>query len=197
MTLAERDRQTLEEAHIDLDEVATEIAALIRRDNRELVSPITDALSEPERAFLRRGGAIGLDPTPMPLGQIHLNIQSIASEFAKMTTEAYTQKQAAELLCVTPGRIRQRIDERSLYAVASHKGRVCPLWQFFEGKTLPGLEQVLKAISPDAHPIAVLNFFMTPNPDLESPILDTQLSPRDWLISGHPVDEVVILGREL
>lgn len=101
------------------------------------------------------------------------------------------------MLCVTPGRIRQRIDERSLYAVASHKGRVCPLWQFYEGKTLPGLEQVLKAISPAAHPIAVLNFFMNPNPDLESPILDAQLSPRDWLISGHSADEVVILGREL
>ncbi len=197
MTFAERDRQTLEEAHIDLDEVAAEIAALIRRDSHELISPITDALSEPERAFLRRGGAIGLDPTPTSLGQMHLNIQSIASEFAKMTSEAYSQKQAAELLCVTPGRVRQRIDERSLYAVASHKGRVCPLWQFYEGKTLPGLEPVLKVISPDAHPIAVLHFFMTPSPDLASPILNTQLSPRDWLISGHSVDEVVILAREL
>jgi hypothetical protein len=197
MTLAECDRQTLEEAHIDLDEVATEIAELIRRDNRELISPLTDALSVSERAFLSRGGATGLDPTPRLSGQISLNIQSIASEFAKMTAEAYTQKQVAELLRVTPGRIRQRIDERSLYAVASHRGRVCPLWQFYEDKTLPGLEQVLKAISPGAHPIAVLSFFLNTNPDLESTILETQLSPRDWLISGHPVDQVVSLGREL
>ncbi len=195
MALPERDRQTLEEAHIDLDEVASEVAELIRREHGALDSSMTDALSDHERAFLQRSGAVGLDP--IPSDRIRSNILSVASEYAKMAAQAYTLKQVADLLEVTTGRIRQRIDAGTLYAVASHRGRVCPQWQFHEGTTLPGLDSVLKAVSPEAHPIAVQHFFLNISPDLESPMFDTPLSPRDWLISGHPVDEVVILAREL
>jgi hypothetical protein len=108
MALAEIDRQTLEEPHIDLDEVASEIAELIRRERDLLVSPMSDALSEPERAFLQRSVAAGFDPIPSE-SKLYSNIRSIASEHAKMTAQAYTQKQVADLLQVTAGRIRQRI----------------------------------------------------------------------------------------
>ncbi|VAX14570.1 hypothetical protein MNBD_GAMMA24-1592 [hydrothermal vent metagenome] len=194
MALAE-DRRTLEEANIDVDDLISEAAAIVRQTDLFLRNPLTDALSEQEAAFLRRGGAVGLDE---PLkDRSRKNIMVIASEYAEMVAHAYTQKEVADLLKVTTSRIRQRIDAGTLYSIESNRGRVCPRWQFSQAATLPGIERVLKAISSKAHPVAVQHFFLSISADLESPTLNQTLSPRDWLISGHNPDAVVILANEL
>lgn len=193
--LTERDRRTLEDAHIDENEVLREVAALIRRDQDIFLPHITsDALPNDERHFLRRGGAELEGPRP---DQVRSRNLSLTSEYAKMATQAYTLNEVANLLDESLSKIQQHIEARTLYTVIGHRGCVCPRWQFHDQTTLPGLELVLKAISPEAHPIAVQRFFLTVCPDLESPIFDIALSPRDWLISGHQVNEVVILTGEL
>ena len=62
---------------------------------------------------------------------------------------------------------------------------------------MPGLRHVLRAISAEAHPVAVERFFRIPVPDLHSAEIDESLSVRDWLLTGHPVAPVVVLAGEL
>jgi hypothetical protein len=57
--------------------------------------------------------------------------------------------------------------------------------------------RVLPNISENAHPVAVQRFFLKGNPDLESKIQAQAISPRDWLLTGHSPETVVLLAREL
>lgn len=72
-----------------------------------------------------------------------------------------------------------------------------PRFQFTGHATLPGLDKVLAAISPEAHPIAVQRFFLGLSGDLYADSLSRTLSPRDWLLTGHAVEAVVILAHDL
>ena len=194
--LPETDRQALRDAGIDDLEALEVAAAQFVREHPLYPTPVMlGALTAPEEDYLREGGAVGVDQPD--LNSIARNITRVAGEYAAMVAAADSQKAAAERLGVSTSRIRQKIREGSLYAINGAGGRVCPRWQFHDGSTLPGLERVLAAISKDAHPVAVQRFFLTVSPDLESPTLGTPLSPRDWLATGHPVENVVLLAQAL
>ena len=194
--LADRDVVTLRKAGIvDIETLASAAAAFLRKHPIYTSKPMLNALSEQEEAFLRQGGAAGLsDYDPSSATR---NITVIAAEYAQMVSSADTQKQVAQRLGVSTGRVRQRLDSGSLYAIDGPSGRVCPQWQFVDSGTLPGLERVLPSISEKAHPVAVQRFFLKENPDLESNIQGQAISPRDWLLTGHSPETVVLLAREL
>ena len=80
------------------------------------------------------------------------------------------------------------------YAIDVDGARRFPAFQFSDRSTLPGLAQVLHAISPDAYPVGVAKFFLLPTADLEAELFDTPVSPRDWLLAGLPVEPVVALA---
>ena len=155
----------------------------------------TNALSMEEQEVLRTGGAT----TAVREKSDYLsgNIATIAGEFGQMAAGSLSLADTAEYLGVTPSRIRQRIAARSLYVINGPNGRVCPRFQFIDGSSLRGLDQVLPTIRNDAHPVIVQRFFFTISPDLEAEILDCDLSPRDWLLAGHDPQAVVLLAREL
>ncbi len=194
--LAEQDLLTLREAGItDPNQLLAAAAAFLRANPIYRVLPIPNALSAGEEAFLRAGGARGV-------GQVNpeavaVNVAVIAGEYAEMDATAYTQQEVAKRLGVSTSRVRQRLDNRSLYGIDRAGGRVCPRFQFSDGRTLPGLETVLAALSEQAHPVAVQRFFLTVHPDLESEGLGAALSPRDWLMTGHDPAAVATLAREL
>ena len=194
--LAKKDRQTLEAAGIDdIDRLAAAAAAFLRDYPLYTAQVLPNALSADEEAFLKQGGAVGVGDAR----SLHVTdtVEAVAGEYAQMVAGAYTQRQTAELLGVTTSRIRQRIDEHSLYTLTGPGGRVCPRFQFADNATLRGLEAVLAALSPQAHPVAVQRFFLGVSADLDSETLGRPLSPRDWLLTGHAVEPVVILAREL
>jgi hypothetical protein len=194
--LSEQDIRTLRLAGItNIESLASAAAAFLREHPIYLTEPMLNALSEQEEAFLRQGGAAGLeeyDPSSATR-----NVTVIAGEYAQMASTAYTQKQVAQRIGVSTSRVRQRIDAGTLYAIDGPGGRVCPRWQFTENGTLPGLERVLTAIGKKTHPVAVQRFFLRVSPDLESDIHRQALSPRNWLLTGHSPDAVVLLAREL
>ena len=82
-------------------------------------------------------------------------------------------------------------------AAENPDGRTLPAFQFGPSGELPGLGKVLAAIDPSVHPGTVARFFLTPTIDLESPAANGPLSPRDWLLASLPVDDVVLLARDL
>lgn len=194
--LPEKDLRTLQEAGIkDIESLASAAAAFLREHPIHTVAPMPNALGEQEEDFLRQGGAVGVGQYDK--ASAAQNITVIAGEYAQMVSTAYSQKEVAYRLAVSTSRVRQRIDGGSLFSLDGLGGRVCPRWQFADGGTLPGLEQVLAAISKGAHPVAVQRFFLTETTDLESDTLKRSVCPRDWLLTGHSPEAVVLLAAEL
>jgi hypothetical protein len=60
---------------------------------------------------------------------------------------------------------------------------------------LPGWSEVVAALGPELHPIAVYRWLTTPNADLEED--ERRLSPRDWLRLGHKPATIVELAADL
>ena len=194
--ITESDRSVLAEAGItNIESLATAAAAFLRAHPIYAAEPVTNALSQQEEAFLRQGGAVGVGA--YNAHQAARNVAVIAGEFAQMVATALSQKAVAALLGVSTSRIRQKLESGMLYAVPGPGGRVCPRFQFGQAGTLPGLEGVLREISPEAHPVAIQRFFLTVHPDLESEELGRALSPREWLLTGHPSGPVIELASEV
>lgn len=140
-----------------------------------------------ERAFLKAGGAIGLKSHPRPSPRD----KAIEAEYKQLIAASFKEYQVAEQLGISLNQVLERINQGSLYVIVTPSGYVCPPFQFFNNTTLPGLDVVLAALRPHAHPIIVQRFFLTPTADLESG--GQALSPREWLIQGHSPDPVVRL----
>ena len=194
--LTEADRTALAEAGItNIDRLASAAAAFLRAHPIYEAQPVLNALSEAEEAFLRGAGARGVGTWSDDSAAD--NVAVIAGEFAQMVTTALGQKDVAALLGVGTSRVRQKLEAGELYALRTTGGRVCPRFQFGPNGALPGLEAVLRALRPEAHPVAVQRFFMDVHPDLESETLNRVLSPYEWLLTGHPPEAVVALASEV
>lgn len=72
-----------------------------------------------------------------------------------------------------------------------------PLFQFERRLVLPGLARVLKALPEDLCSMDVVNWFVLRDADLRLEGDEAPLSPREWLVSGRPVDGVVAVARDL
>jgi len=104
-----------------------------------------------------------------------------AGAYAALVSTALTVGEAAQLLGVTEGRVRHKIARQDLSALPSGRRRL-PRWQFTEQGPLPGLAVVLRALDPQAHPLATLAFMTTAQPELE--LVGEPVSPERWLRAG-------------
>ncbi len=174
--------------------VAKAAATFIRLHPLYNTPPSSNDLSDTEVKLLREGGF------PEITDSISLsdNLTIIAGEVGVMIASALSQMKAANLLSVDESRIRQRIGNGTLYAMAGDNNKkVLPRFQFTKTGTLPGLGKVLPAINNDVHPIAIQRFFLTPSEDLYSKELNTILSPRDWLITRYSPEPVILIAADL
>ena len=194
MNVSRGDVATLREAGVDPDRLVRIAAEFVRRHPLREPAHGTAPLSGAERRLLRAAGARGLDADEATVGAAERrNLSTLAGEYAQLVAGADSADEVARRLGVKGSRVRQRVGERSLYALDTSTGRVFPRFQFHAAGTLPGLGRVLAAFGPDAHPVGIARFFLAPTEDLESALLDGPVSPRDWLIAGLPVDAVVDL----
>lgn len=160
-------------------------------------SPRADApgasLSEGERQILVDAG-VDLSGPPADADDPAV---ITAARFARLLADALSVEDAAARLHVTPGRVRQRLAERTLYGVQvrTRGSWRLPAWQFAADSAVPGLETVLPHVPCQIHPLAVSNFFTRPDPDLE--IGDSPVSPVDWLRSGGDAKAVAALAGAL
>jgi hypothetical protein len=120
--------------------------------------------------------------------------QSIADYMALLDT-SLTTGQAAKYLKVDPSRIRQRLRERSLYGIDYDGEKRLPRFQFERRKVIPGLADTLARLPLQLSPLDVTEWFLSPNPDLELQDRSVPISPREWLLSGRAVEDVVALAR--
>jgi hypothetical protein len=163
---------------------AGEVAAL------ESVGLTTEPfVAEPDpRAGHLRGGHPrgGHPPDGDPL------VQSVADYMALLET-SYTTSEASKHLKVDVSRVRQRLREGTLFGVEYDGERRLPRFQFERRQVLPGLREVMAALPAGLNPLDVAQWFLAPNPDLEAG--QENLSPREWLLRGKPVEAVAALAR--
>jgi len=166
----------------------------LRGSHRAGQSP-TDALSQGEANALQR---VGLSLEPFATSERTDPLARTVVDFMALLQSSYTTAEAAQLLGVNASRIRQKLKEHSLYAVRDEREWRLPRFQFEQRRPLPGLASVLAQCPADLNPLAVAEWFLLPNPDLESEDRDGEAtSPRDWLLAGRPPAAVARLLREL
>jgi len=182
----------------NLEALAEPAADFLRRyplvETEDASSP---PLTETEIEWLTEGGLLMSADEDGDRHAIRQSVTAAIGAYAALVAGAWTGREVAELLGVVPGRIRQRVTERSLYAIEGPKGRVFPRFQFEGAGTLPALREVLQRIPSSAHPVAVERFFRIPTEDLRPDGTSGAMSPRQWLLAGYPVGPVAVLATAL
>jgi hypothetical protein len=138
--------------------------------------------------------AVGLSTAPFEAGADDPLMQSIGDYMALLETR-YTTSEAAKYLKVDARRIRRRLRERSLYGIDYDGKKRLPRFQFEREQVIPGVREILAVLPSALNPLDVADWFLSPNPDLEDSGQESPVSPRNWLLSGRPVEAVVALAR--
>lgn len=173
------------------DDFALELA----RDLQATPDPTASQLTEQEEAvFAEHGGIVGsarLGATSVA----RATLCAFSSNLAEQTRASISVAQAAERLDVDASRVRHRLRDRALYGFKLGSSVRLPLWQFGDDAPIPSLRSVLAALPSDLHPLEVVGFMTTPDPDLT--VSDEPMSPRDWLIHGGDVGRVREIAADL
>jgi hypothetical protein len=152
-----------------------------------------DGLTAAEIAIYRSGG---LDPSPRRLGRKDPLLGGVMNH-AGLVETGLTTIQAAKMLGVTDARIRQRLKERTLLAIKAGGAWRLPLFQFSEGRELPGWAEVALAIPRGVSPVTLASWLMLPNGELVPGEDGPPMSPRAWLLDGRPAEAVAQLAGAL
>lgn len=168
-------------------------------DALEVVVPLrpppdpTTELSGDELALLAAGG---MRFDPLPSGSAH-PLARTAAQYAALLGSSLSVAQAAIHLGVAQSRVRQRLGERTLYGIKGPAAWRLPRFQFAARGTVPGIERVLPRLAPDLHPLAVVGWFTTPNPDLPVGEEERPVSPLEWLNAGLSPKAVANLAEDV
>lgn len=178
----------------DLDSMVQEAVTRLQRTlyRRNSRADLTAAEAE---ALERGGFSLEADEPGAedPLAQT-------VAEFAALLKSSLSTTDAATRLGVDPSRIRQRLtaETPSLYGIRIGNGWFIPEFQFDGDRLIHGIGEVVARLDSELHPVAVFRWFTTPSPDLSADELrGRNLSPRDWLRLGLPVQPVVELAAAL
>jgi len=154
-------------------------------------------LSKADAEALERGG-LSLEP----LEDIGPDdpLMRTAALFAGLLASSLTVTQAAKILGVSTGRVRQELYGNLLYGIKDVGGWRLPRWQFDDeaAALLPGVRHVLSRLDRGIHPVVAYRWFTSPNIDLTvDDDEEVMLSPRDWLRSGYAPEAVAELAATL
>jgi hypothetical protein len=184
-------------AHVDPTDFDRLVAEALEQvvPARPLLDPRRE-LSASEIAVLEQGG---FELEPLLLDDAHPLIRS-AAMYAALIASSLSVAQAAARLHVAGSRVRQRLGDRSLYGIKMRSGWRLPLFQFTDHGTVPGIDVVLPRLDPTLHPLSVVGWFTTPNPDLTYGDDEGPVSALTWLTAGcspEPVTELASSVGEL
>lgn len=100
---------------------------------------------------------------------------------------ALTSVEVANGLGITTAQVHRKRRARQLWGITDRQLWLFPAIQFESRvdshllRAVRGMEQVLKALPEDLHPIAVEGFLSTARPDL---LIDRPVTPLQWLLGG-------------
>lgn len=178
---------------VDFESAAAEAldtATIDRRDLLPLLQALraakhpTAALSAHEAGLLDAAGA---PESPLALAT------AVADRTARMRSlieNTLTVEQAAERLGgVGTSRVRQRVGDRSLWAIKRANRLLLPDVQFTNDGQVPGLDAILQALPGDMQPLSIHGLLTTPQPSLT---IDGEPVPLvDWLLTGGALEDAL------
>ncbi len=192
-------RELLERAGLDIsvEEFSAQVDGVVRygpHGAAVLVEPKSE-FDPFTRAALLRAGA---DFSPLAAERPD-PVDVTRALFVALLADSDTPEVVAARLARDISRVRQRVRERTLWALAADTGVRLPRVQFDDdGSEIAGMGSVLRALPGDLHPVAVFRWLTTPVADLTAPDEDdVPLSPRDWLRSGGGPDAATEIARDL
>lgn len=152
---------------------------------------MSNKLSDEERSLLQSQGVSDIDSRRIT-SDLHSKLKRLTEE----TLEgALTLNELQLVLRSTELSIKSMCMERKLLSIQVDDMELFPLFQFHNDLTIPEWKFVLNAIRPDVHPLALYRFMTLPSCDL---VLEGEnVSPRNWLISGQPADELLLMLTDL
>ncbi|GAA3977836.1 hypothetical protein [Allohahella marinimesophila] len=151
-------------------------------------------LSEDDKIFFRSVGAHGVDGIdPRGLEKMH---REMAVEYAVMVECALSSDQVAKMLGLSISRIRQRSLDKTLYSIKLKQRHRFPAWQFHECRLVRHIDEVLPFLNRALHPLAVHDFFTTPNSELEDED-GRKWSPVERLEVGQDIETIKHIIRFL
>jgi excisionase family DNA binding protein len=167
----------------ELANVAAQMPAGADRPSTALTTGEHDALA-------RAGSLVEELPSVSELASLRTALRT-----AQLEKEMLSVKQAADLLHVSEGRVRQRLIEGTLLGSKSGASWRVPRFQFGDDGELPGWDRVAAALPRHPHPLSVARFLDTPDEDLD--VDGAPGSPRRWLAQGGDAEAVVALAAAL
>jgi hypothetical protein len=151
------------------------------------------AMTPPEEAALARGGVAAASAD-----DVRRTEAQAAAAYRRLRAQSLGIDEAARRLDVTTGRVRQRLAEGSLYGLKDGNTWRLPAFQFAGDGLVPNIEAVLKRLPVELSPLAVARWLTSPNPDLCTRGEDERpMSPRRWLLEGHPPEAAAELAAAL
>jgi hypothetical protein len=144
---------------------------------------LTDALpglTAPEIDYLEEHGGVTDDRESLVRSRVAAAVREDTVERESMTVE-----QAAELMRISPSRVRHRIKEGSVYAYPSSGrgvGRKIPHWQFHGPEPVPHLAAVLNALPERFRPSDIRAFAL--NAKVDDPDNAVTVPLLEWLRDG-------------
>lgn len=150
------------------------------------VRPWTTTLTETEARLLDDAGF-----REDPRGYLAAATE-IAGRAGHLVATAFSAEEVASGLKISASRVRQKRLAHELWAIADGPSWVFPVPQFETDdsgrpvRVVRGLDQVLKTLPADLHPVAVDGFLHTPQTDLD---LDGPLTPLEWLRGGGDIGQ--------
>ncbi len=154
-------------------------------------TPSVNNLTLDEIAALRRGG-FDLEGRDYGLDDPY---QRGIAMYTTLVASGLTVGEVAALLHVDESRVRQRLAKRTLYGVKLDNVWHIPTFQFHERRLIPGFDRVAAALDPALNPVAVYQWFTTPDADFA--VGDIPISPRDWLLRGEDPAPVAAFAADL
>lgn len=160
-------------------------------------APLPDPRKELTESEIEALESSGFDLTPVERDGADDPVTRTAVLYAAIKAKSLSVSDVAALLKVNESRVRQLLGAHALYGFKDgHTWRI-PRFQFAGDAPIPGLEQVMRRLPADIHPIEVYMWFTSPDPNLESDHGEQELSPRDWLLSGRSPQPVADLAASL
>ena len=185
-------------AFVDEDTVTIQI---VPRDERNALRAQfrqgDPGISAAEEEVLRRGGA---SHSELALGPTMLAISRSRSQekFRSLLRSSLSVAETARRLDLTDGRIRQLLLDGRLYGFKRDGGWRIPSFQFQDAKVVPGIGEINVKIRRNLSPLAVYNWFTTPNPDLRTAAEEEEgFTPLEWLCAGHEPEQAASLAADL
>lgn len=161
-----------------------------------LVVEILEVIDTPGSDRLSSGELDELGDYPVATeAEVAATLGEAVRDRFRIVRESLTTSEAGRLLGVDSSRIRQRLEDGSIWGFKPDGSWRVPAWQFEGSELIPGIAQVNHALRKDLDPRSIEGFLTSPNVDLV--VNEKNVSPLDWLRNGYDPAPVALIASSL